>query len=104
MNLNELAGSYLLSMNHEQESLCIEFVLLSESGQKVKLFAHNKNTSPILVEFVGLTLKANFTTCDGVPSLGEVESVEVTDSGFSLEGDMGFINVFADTWYFENAL
>lgn len=104
MNLNELAESYLLSMNNDQKNLYIEFVLLSESGQKVKLFAHNKNTNPISVEFIGLTLKANFTTYDGVPSLGEIESVEVTDSGFSFEGDMGFIKVVADTWYIENAL
>jgi hypothetical protein len=104
MNLNELAESYLLSINHDQESLYIEFVLLSESGQKVKVFAHNKNTNPISVEFVGLTIKANFTTCDSVPCLGEIESVEVTDLGFSLEGDMGFIKVVADTWHIENAL
>ncbi len=103
MDLDSLAESDLLSLNHEQANLFIEFTLLSEAGQKVKVFAHNKSTSPISVEYIGVNLKANFTTYDGEPSLGEVESIEVTDSGFSFEGDIGYINVIADNWYVENA-
>jgi len=104
MNLNELTESHILSMLHDQQSLFIEFILLSENGQKVKLFAHNKSTTPISVEFVGLTFKAGFSTFEGLPSLGEIEAVKVTNYGFSLEGDMGYIKVSADTWYIENAL
>ena len=104
MNLNDLVESDLLSIDHEQQSLYIEFLLLPESGQKVKLFAHNKNTKPIAVEFVGLPLRAGFTTRGDVPSLGEIESIGETDFGFSFEGDIGFIKVVADTWYIETAL
>ena len=104
MNLNELKESYLLSVSHDQKSLFIEFLLLTEEGKRIKLFAHNRDTSPIEAEYVGLTLKANFTTHEGVPSLGEIESVVVTDSGFIFEGDLGVIKIIADTWSVENAV
>ncbi len=104
MNLSELAESYLLALNHEANSLFIELIFLIDDAQKVKVFANNKDTSPISVEFIGLNIGANLSTYEGVPCLGEIESIEISPTGFNLEGDIGFVKVTADTWCIENAL
>ncbi|GAA4501445.1 hypothetical protein [Pseudaeromonas paramecii] len=97
MNLSDLEESHLLSLTYDHNGLFIEFILLSSKDMNVKLFAHNKDTSPITVKFIGLNIRSNFTTPSGVASLGEVEAVQTSKNGFDLEGDMGFIQVVADT-------
>ena len=98
MNLCDLEESYLLSLTHDHHGLFIELYILSSNDIKIKLLAHNKDTSPITVKFIGLNIRSNFTTPSGVASLGEVEAVQTTENGFNLEGDMGFIHVVADTF------
>jgi len=98
MQISELSETYLLSLMQDDKNLYIELMFVEEHGKKYKVLASNKNTSPISVEFIGLTLRANLTTREDIPVLGEVESIEECASGFSIEGDMGYINVIADTW------
>ena len=104
MNIIDLEESYLLSFTHAHNSIFIELRFLLDNGEKIIFFAHNKEGSPIKVNYQGLDIKANFTTIDNIPSLGEVECVGTTNSGCSFEGDFGFIDVVADTWSIDKAL
>ena len=104
MELANISESYLLSLTQEQNNLYIELIALDSNGVKIKVFANNKDTSAISVSYIGLSLNSSFTTVDGIPTLGEIESVAITNFGFTLEGDMGIIKVTADNWLVEKAL
>ena len=95
MNITDLVDSDLLSFNVDYQNLYIEFLMLTEDRQKVKVSAYNADLVPILVRFTGLKIRSDLTTVDNVPSLGEIESVTKTTLGFNFEGDMGFIEVEA---------
>ncbi|TVU57828.1 hypothetical protein FQP88_24165 [Vibrio atlanticus] len=104
MKLSELEKSYLLSFTLDHQNLYIEFYILAEDGKQFKVFANNIDTSPITVNFVGLNIRANLTTSDNVPCLGEIESVFESDSGFYFEGDIGTIEVKASNYSVEKAI
>ncbi len=101
MKIEGLSESDLLSFSHDYNKLYIEFNILVNDNKKLKIFAHNKDSKPISVEYIGLDIKSNFTTINNTPSLGEIESAEETDNGFCLEGDFGYIKVIADTYAIE---
>jgi hypothetical protein len=77
MNLDIIEESHLLAIKYDHNSLYIELTILAVDGAKYKFFAHNKNTSPIQVQFIGLSITAGFTTYEGRASLGEIESVNI---------------------------
>jgi len=104
MKLTELSESDLLSFTLEHQNLYIEFLLLVGDGRRFKVFAHNIDSSPITVNFIGLNIRANLTTSDNVPYLGEIESIYESDSGFCFEGDIGIIEVKANKYNVEKAL
>jgi hypothetical protein len=104
MKLTELVDSHLLSLTLDHQNLYIEFLILVDDKQRVKVFASNADISPISVNFIGLNISSNLTTLDNVPCLGEIESVNESDSGFCFEGDMGIIEVKANKYSVEKAL
>jgi len=95
MRLEELEESYLLELNHDDGGKFIELVCITPQKVKIKISAWNTNLTPIVVEYMGLNLKSNFTTDDNIHCLGEIESINASDSGFISEGDFGCIKVTA---------
>lgn len=96
MRLEELEESYLLELNHDDASKFIELVCITPQKAKKKISAWNTNLTPIVVEYMGLSFKSNFTTNENIHCLGEIESINSSNSGFILEGDFGCIKVTAD--------
>lgn len=96
MKLIDLAESYVLSITKDQANLWFEMTVLTDDGQRYRIFASNHNGSPIVVEVGMISLKAGFTSSENIPSLGELESIELRTTGVCLEGDFGDITIFAD--------
>ena len=62
MKIEALVESELLSFIYDDNNLYIEFKVLLDTDIYVKLFAHNKDTNPILVKYQGLDINANLRT------------------------------------------
>lgn len=101
MNIESLIESDLISFTHDYNNLYIEFKVLLNNNTHVKLLANNKNTDPISVEYTGLNINSNLTTSNNLPCLGEIESINTTNTSISFEGGFGFIKVNADTYSIE---
>jgi|GEM_PF-1327389 len=95
MRLEELEESYLLELNHDDGGKFIELVCVTPQKSKIKISAWNIDLTPIVVAYMGLNLKSNFTTEENIHCLGEIESINTSNSGFILEGDFGCIKITA---------
>ncbi|MDR7092269.1 hypothetical protein [Cellvibrio fibrivorans] len=95
MRLKELEESYLLSLRHDDASKFVEFTFITSKNLKVNVSAWNDNLTPIVVEYIGLNLVSNFTNHENIHCLGEIESINTSNSGFTLEGNIGCIKVTA---------
>jgi hypothetical protein len=102
MRLKELEESYLLSLHHDDASKFVEFAFITSTNLKVKVSAWNDNLTPIVVEYIGLNLVSNFTNHENIHCLGEIESINASNSGFTLEGDIGSIKVTASNLSIES--
>lgn len=97
MEISELEESQLLSLSVDPNELYIEFTVLTQGREVFSLFSHNRDTSKIRVEFYGLSLNAGRSEENVRSVLGEIESISIKESQYTLEGDFGAITVFADT-------
>jgi hypothetical protein len=95
MELRELEEGYLISMVYDHNKLYLELSVLSADGGKAQVVAFNNDSSPIEVSFTGLNLRAGLSTLEGVPMLGEIESIRMLPNGACIEGDFGAITILA---------
>lgn len=96
MKIEDLAEADVLSFYLDQRHAILELVVVAAGGARFKVLARNHDGSSIGVKFGQVHFRGNFTTAENLPSLGELESVGVTDNGVILEGDFGDITVRAD--------
>lgn len=96
MKIEDLAETDVLSFYLDQRHAFLELAVVASGGARFKMQARNHDGSPIGVEFGQVHFRGNFSTAENLPSLGELESVGVTDNGIILEGDFGDITIHAD--------
>jgi len=96
MKIEDLAETDVLSLYLDQRHAFLELAVVGSGGARFKVLARNHDGSSIGVEFGQVHFRGNFSTAENLPSLGELESVAVTDNGVILEGDFGDITVRAD--------
>ncbi|MGF1689704.1 hypothetical protein [Photobacterium kagoshimensis] len=104
MLLEKLLDSDLLELTQEYNNLYIEMLFLTENGERVKLYASNRNSLPLDIKFQVLSLSAKKTTLHELPTLGEVEGISWKDGVLLVEGDFGVIRVDTDRVTLESGL